>query len=61
VPIPARAANAVNAILAVPKTRAVPEVDYLAKEDYGKVPAYLGQIQVSAKCSLRPMRATSSA
>ncbi|KAG5176269.1 hypothetical protein JKP88DRAFT_249526 [Tribonema minus] len=38
-------ANAVNAILAVPKTRTPPTIDYLAKEDYGKVPAYLGQIK----------------
>eukprot|EP00611_Tribonema_gayanum_P016016 TRINITY_DN27958_c0_g1_i1.p1 TRINITY_DN27958_c0_g1~~TRINITY_DN27958_c0_g1_i1.p1 ORF type:complete len:250 (-),score=80.99 TRINITY_DN27958_c0_g1_i1:74-742(-) len=38
-------ANAVNVILAVPKTRTPPTIDYLAKDDYGKVPAYLGQIK----------------
>lgn len=31
-------ANAVDAILAVPVHRQRPPVDYLRKEDYGKVP-----------------------
>lgn len=39
-------ANAVNAILAAPKTITPPVVDYLAKEDYGKVPAYLSHVKV---------------
>lgn len=30
--------NAVEAILAVPKNRRLPPVDYLGKEDYGRVP-----------------------
>jgi hypothetical protein len=39
------AANAVNAILSVPQTKKAPPLDYLAKEDYGKVPAYLSHIK----------------
>lgn len=36
-------ANAVDTILAVPRRLAKPEPNYLEKEDYGKVPAYLEQ------------------
>eukprot|EP00953_Heterococcus_sp_UTEX-ZZ885_P027021 14549-Heterococcus_DN1.PRE.1 len=37
--------NAVNAILSVPQTKKAAPLDYLAKEDYGKVPAYLSHIK----------------
>jgi hypothetical protein len=39
------AANAVNAILSVPQTKKAAPLDFLAKEDYGKVPAYLSHIK----------------
>lgn len=35
--------NAVDTILAVPRRVGLPEVNYLEKEDYGKVPKYLEQ------------------
>ncbi|CAM9590721.1 unnamed protein product [Ascophyllum nodosum] len=38
-------ANAMDAILAVPVNRQRPPVDYLAKEDYGRVPEYLGHVK----------------
>merc|ERR1712113_905141 len=38
-------ANAVETILAAPKKTAQTTKDYLNKEDYGKVPKYLGQIK----------------
>ena len=38
-------ANAVEAILAVPKQQEIDEADYLKKADYGKVPKYLKQVK----------------
>jgi len=38
-------ANAVEAILMVPKQTGVPELNYTKKEDFGKVPAYLSQVK----------------
>mmetsp|Transcript_3205 Transcript_3205/g.6346 ORF Transcript_3205/g.6346 Transcript_3205/m.6346 type:complete len:290 (-) Transcript_3205:399-1268(-) len=38
-------ANAVDNILAVPPPRPAGDVNYLEKEDYGKVPAYLGGVK----------------
>jgi len=38
-------ANAVEAILAAPRVAVEPESNYMKKEDYGKVPAYLKQVQ----------------
>lgn len=40
-------ANAVDTILAVPRCVGVPPVNYLEKEDYGKVPKYLKQVGVT--------------
>lgn len=37
-------ANAVDTILAVPRGVGPPPVNYLEKEDYGKVPKYLQQV-----------------
>lgn len=36
--------NAVDTILAVPRCVSLPPVNYLEKEDYGKVPKYLQQV-----------------
>ncbi|CAM9459644.1 unnamed protein product [Discosporangium mesarthrocarpum] len=41
--------NAVETILAVPSCKDKVEVDYLAKEDYGKVPKYLSQPDTSER------------
>lgn len=41
-------ANAVDTILAVPRGSRLPEVSYLEKEDYGKVPNYLKQASEAA-------------
>ena len=38
-------ANAVEAILSVPQMPQSSSVDYLGKEDYGKVPEYLNQVR----------------
>ena len=38
-------ANAVDNILAVPKKSSKKEVNYLAKQDYGKVPQYLDRVR----------------
>lgn len=38
-------ANAVEAILQVPKPHGSAEADYLKKADYGQVPGYLGQVK----------------
>jgi hypothetical protein len=38
-------ANAVDNILAVPKKPAQKDVNYLKKQDYGKVPAYLSRVK----------------
>mmetsp|Transcript_12361 Transcript_12361/g.29195 ORF Transcript_12361/g.29195 Transcript_12361/m.29195 type:complete len:239 (+) Transcript_12361:84-800(+) len=38
-------ANAVDNILAVPKKPVSTRVNYLAKQDYGQVPAYLGRVK----------------
>lgn len=38
-------ANAVEAILQVPKVKVTDEPDYLKKADYGQTPAYLAQVQ----------------
>jgi hypothetical protein len=38
-------ANAVEAILMVPKTSGKPELNYLKKEDYGQVPEYLSHVK----------------
>jgi hypothetical protein len=38
-------ANAVEAILSVPQMPRNAKVDYLGKEDYGKVPEYLGNVK----------------
>eukprot|EP01006_Ploeotia_vitrea_P058040 TRINITY_DN68683_c0_g1_i1.p1 TRINITY_DN68683_c0_g1~~TRINITY_DN68683_c0_g1_i1.p1 ORF type:complete len:262 (-),score=-0.44 TRINITY_DN68683_c0_g1_i1:110-895(-) len=38
-------ANAVEAILAAPKVIPVAESNYMKKEDYGKIPAYLKQVK----------------
>mmetsp|Transcript_12940 Transcript_12940/g.19467 ORF Transcript_12940/g.19467 Transcript_12940/m.19467 type:complete len:255 (+) Transcript_12940:91-855(+) len=38
-------ANAVEAILMVPKNTVQPELNYLEKEDYGKVPEYLTHVK----------------
>ena len=38
-------ANAVSAILAVPQVPREEAADYLRKEDFGKVPAYLGMVK----------------
>merc|ERR1739848_895377 len=42
-------ANAVEAILQVPAVRYSEEHDYMAKQDYGKVPAYLSQVKEEIK------------
>lgn len=42
-------ANAVEAILMVPKTTVKPELNYLEKEDYGQVPEYLGHVKEEVK------------
>jgi hypothetical protein len=42
-------ANAVEAILQVPAVRYSEEPDYMAKQDYGKVPAYLSQVKEEIK------------
>lgn len=45
--------NAVDTILAVPRSVGLPPVNYLEKEDYGKVPQYLEQVMmISAKLHL---------
>jgi hypothetical protein len=38
-------ANAVEAILQVPKRTKQPDLNYMKKEDFGKVPAYLTQVR----------------
>eukprot|EP00904_Undaria_pinnatifida_P005833 jgi/Undpi1/237/HiC_scaffold_1.g00234.m1 len=38
-------ANAVDAILATPANRHLPPVNYLEKEDFGKVPEYLAHVK----------------
>jgi hypothetical protein len=38
-------ANAVEAILMVPKTNGKPQLNYLKKEDYGEVPEYLSHVK----------------
>jgi len=38
-------ANAVDNILAVPKKPVSTRIDYLQKQDYGKVPGYLGRVK----------------
>ena len=38
-------ANAVDTILAVPRCVDKPPVNYMEKEDYGKVPKYLKQVK----------------
>jgi hypothetical protein len=38
-------ANAVEAILQVPKQTITPELNYMKKEDFGKTPAYLSQVK----------------
>merc|ERR1711988_1914118 len=38
-------ANAVEAILQVPKASGSAEADYLKKADYGQVPGYLSQVK----------------
>eukprot|EP01033_Poteriospumella_lacustris_P003756 gene3756-2662_t len=38
-------ANAVEAILQVPKRTKAPELNYMKKEDFGKVPSYLTQVK----------------
>mmetsp|Transcript_12272 Transcript_12272/g.8924 ORF Transcript_12272/g.8924 Transcript_12272/m.8924 type:complete len:255 (-) Transcript_12272:17-781(-) len=38
-------ANAVEAILQVPKRQPQPELNYMKKEDFGKIPAYLTQVK----------------
>lgn len=40
-------ANAVDTILAVPRCVDQPPVNYLEKEDYGKVPKYLKQVKMT--------------
>jgi hypothetical protein len=42
-------ANAVEAILMVPKTTQKPQLNYLEKEDYGQVPEYLGHVKEEVK------------
>merc|ERR1712028_203181 len=42
-------ANAVEAILQVPAVRYSEEPDYMGKQDYGKVPAYLSQVKEEIK------------
>jgi hypothetical protein len=42
-------ANAVDNILSVPKKTSNPGVDYLQKQDYGKVPAYLTRVKEQIK------------
>jgi hypothetical protein len=42
-------ANAVEAILKVPKSLESKELNYLKKEDYGKVPEYLSQVKEEIK------------
>lgn len=42
-------ANAVDTILAVPRRVPKPDLNYLEKEDYGKVPAYLEQASYKNK------------
>ena len=42
-------ANAVEAILMVPKNTAKPELNYLEKEDYGQVPEYLKHVKEEVK------------
>lgn len=42
-------ANAVEAILQVPKSTESKELNYLEKEDYGKVPEYLDQVKEEIK------------
>ena len=38
-------ANAVDTILAVPRCVDKPPVNYMEKEDYGKIPKYLKQVK----------------
>lgn len=45
-------ANAVDTILAVPRRVSLPPVNYLEKEDYGKVPKYLQQVYASSSAAL---------
>lgn len=42
-------ANAVEAILMVPRHTKQPELNYLEKEDYGKVPEYLSHVKEEVK------------
>ena len=42
-------ANAVEAILQVPRSLESKDLNYLEKEDYGKVPEYLGQVKEEIK------------
>jgi hypothetical protein len=42
-------ANAVEAILQAPRSLESKELNYLQKEDYGKVPEYLGQVREEIK------------
>ncbi|CAM9571051.1 unnamed protein product, partial [Pylaiella littoralis] len=41
--------NAVEAILSVPANRRRPPIDYLQKEDFGRVPEYLGLVQAEVR------------
>ncbi|CAM9956683.1 unnamed protein product [Ectocarpus sp. 12 AP-2014] len=41
--------NAVETILAVPANRHRPPIDYLKKEDFGRVPDYLAQVQAEVR------------
>ncbi|CAN0508695.1 unnamed protein product, partial [Ectocarpus sp. 8 AP-2014] len=41
--------NAVETILAVPANRRRPPIDYLKKEDFGRVPDYLAQVQAEVR------------
>lgn len=43
-------ANAVEAILAVPSNRHRPPIDYLGKEDFGRVPVRIGCARLSLPC-----------
>jgi len=42
-------ANAVEAILQVPKAAEIGELNYMKKEDFGKVPSYLTQVKEEIK------------
>lgn len=42
-------ANAVEAILQAPKRPPVKELNYMKKEDFGKIPAYLTQVKEEVK------------